>query len=78
MVRPDEISDVIRKKIEDYSIELKEVDYGNIIQVGDNIAVVYGLNDAKAGELLEFPNNIYGLVMNLKRIPSGADRKSVV
>lgn len=66
MLKPEEISTIIRKEIESYKTALEDIKYGTCIQVGDNIAVVYGLNKAKAGELLEFPGNVYGIVFNLE------------
>jgi len=66
MLKPEEISAIIKKEIENYKSALEDIKYGTCIQVGDNIATVYGLNDAKAGELLEFPGNVYGIVFNLE------------
>jgi len=53
-LRPDEISSVIKKQIEGYSAELDVSEAGSVIQVGDGIARVYGLDNAMSGELLEF------------------------
>ena len=66
LIKPAEISSVIRKQIEGYGrkVELSEV--GEVIQVGDGIARVYGLDGAKAGELLEFPHDVVGMVLNLE------------
>lgn len=66
MLRPEEISTIIKKEIESYKSVLEEIKYGTCIQVGDNIATVYGLSRAKAGELLEFPGGVYGIVFNLE------------
>jgi F-type H+-transporting ATPase subunit alpha len=65
-LRPEEISSIIKQQIERYETAVDIVDVGTVIQVGDGIARVYGLEKAMAGELLEFPNNIYGMAMNLE------------
>ena len=65
-IRSDEISEILRQQIDGYNPEVEETSYGTVIQVGDNIATVYGLKDARAGELLRFPNGIYGMIMNLE------------
>ena len=66
-IRPEEITSVIKKQIEGYSsdTELKEVGY--VLQVGDGIARIYGLENAMAGELLELPNGVFGMVLNLEQ-----------
>ena len=53
-IRPDEISSIIRQQIEDYASTVKVTNVGTVLQVGDGIARVYGLNKVMAGELLEF------------------------
>ncbi len=65
-IRPEEISDIIRKQIQDYDrvVEMEEV--GTVLSVGDGIARVYGLSQAMSGELLEFENKVYGLALNLE------------
>lgn len=65
-IRPEEISDIIRKQIQDYDrvVEMEEV--GTVLSVGDGIARVYGLSNAMSGELLEFQNNVFGLALNLE------------
>ncbi|WP_407306245.1 F0F1 ATP synthase subunit alpha [Desulfosporosinus sp. SB140] len=65
-LRPEEISSIIRQQIERYDSAVDIVDVGTVIQVGDGIARVYGLEKAMAGELLEFPGNVYGMAMNLE------------
>jgi F-type H+-transporting ATPase subunit alpha len=65
-IRPEEISDLIRKEIEQYGARLETVGVGTVLQVGDGIARVYGLSDAMAGELIEFPGEVYGLALNLE------------
>src|SRR5438874_11810009 len=66
-IRPEEITAVIKKQLEGYqgSTELKEE--GSVLQVGDGIARVYGLENAMAGELLELPHGVFGMVLNLEK-----------
>ena len=66
-IKPEEITSIIKKEIEKYEKEIQTVDSGTIIQVGDGIARVYGLDDCMEGELLEFPNNVYGMALNLEQ-----------
>lgn len=65
-LRPEEISSIIKQQIERYESALEVVDVGTVIQVGDGIARIYGLENAMAGELLEFPGGIVGMAMNLE------------
>ena len=65
-LRPEEISSVIKKQIEGYESRLDVVDTGTVIQIGDGIARVHGLEQAMQGELLEFPGEVYGMVLNLE------------
>lgn len=65
-LRPEEISSIIKQQIERYETAVDIVDVGTVIQVGDGIARVYGLEKAMAGELLEFPNDVFGMAMNLE------------
>ncbi|MDR3599944.1 MAG: F0F1 ATP synthase subunit alpha [Desulfosporosinus sp.] len=65
-LRPEEISSIIKQQIERYETAVDIVDVGTVIQVGDGIARVYGLEKAMAGELLEFPGNVFGMAMNLE------------
>ncbi len=62
----NEISALIKEQIKNYNREVDSSDVGTVITVGDGIALVYGLSEAMLGELLLFPNDIYGLVMNLE------------
>lgn len=71
-LKPEEISAVIREKIKNYKKELEISDFGTVIQIGDGIARVYGLENCMAGELLEFPNDIYGMALNLEEDNVGA------
>ena len=65
-LRPEEISSIIKKEIENYGQELESVGVGTVLDVGDGIAHVYGLKDAMSGELLEFPNDVFGMALNLE------------
>ena len=65
-INANEISALIKEQIKNYKHEVDSSDVGTVITVGDGIALVYGLSDAMLGELLLFPNDIYGLVMNLE------------
>lgn len=65
-IRPEEISTLIKKQIEQYQSEIQVVDVGTVIYVGDGIARVHGLENAMAGELLEFPNGVVGMALNLE------------
>ncbi|GAB6172779.1 F0F1 ATP synthase subunit alpha [Paradesulfitobacterium aromaticivorans] len=65
-LRPEEISSIIKQQIERYKDTMEVVDVGTVIQVGDGIARIYGLEKAMAGELLEFPGGVYGMAMNLE------------
>ncbi|MEE8483440.1 MAG: F0F1 ATP synthase subunit alpha [Nitrospinota bacterium] len=71
-IRAEEISEIIKKEIEGFKkeVELKEV--GTVIAVGDGIARIYGLENAMSGELLEFPGDITGMVLNLEEDNVGA------
>ena len=65
-IRPEEISSVIKEQIKCYSAKLDVSEVGTVIQVGDGIARVYGLDNAMSGELLEFENGVYGMAQNLE------------
>lgn len=65
-LRPEEISSVIKAQIKKYESKLQVEDTGTVIQVGDGIARVHGLQKCMAGELLEFPNEVFGMVLNLE------------
>ncbi len=68
----EEISSVIREQIAKYSVKLEVSDVGTVIQVADGIARIHGLDKAMQGELLEFPYNVYGMVLNLEEDNVGA------
>ena len=65
-IRAEEISQIIRKQIESYDQKVSVQETGTVLEVGDGIARVYGLEGAMAGELLEFPGDVMGLVLNLE------------
>ena len=65
-LRPEEISSVIKEQIERYSSQLNVSNVGTVIQVADGIARVHGLENAMQGELLQFPGDVYGMVLNLE------------
>ena len=65
-IKVEEISRIIRKQIEDYDKQVEESETGTVLSAGDGIARVHGLSKAMAGELLDFPNNVQGLVLNLE------------
>ncbi|WML36603.1 F0F1 ATP synthase subunit alpha [Clostridium sp. OS1-26] len=66
-IKPEEITSIIKQEIQKYEKKIETVDSGTIIQVGDGIARVYGLSECMAGELLEFPNDVYGMALNLEQ-----------
>ena len=71
-LRPEEISSVIKDQIKRYAADLEVSDVGTVIQVADGIARVHGLENAMQGELLEFPGEVYGMVLNLEEDNVGA------
>ena len=71
-LKPEEISSVIKEQIKRYASDLEVSDVGTVIQVADGIARVHGLNNAMQGELLEFPGEVYGMVLNLEEDNVGA------
>ncbi len=71
-IRPDEISSIIQQQIEQYSQEVKVANVGTVLQVGDGIARIYGLEKVMAGELLEFEDGTVGIALNLEEDNVGA------
>ena len=65
-VRPDEVSAILRKQLSGFEKEVDIYDVGTVLQVGDGIARVYGLSKVMASELVEFPNGVFGMVLNLE------------
>src|SRR5512136_1845926 len=71
-IRAEEISEIIRKQIKGYGKEMEVAETGTIISIGDGIARIHGLDKAMAGELLEFPGGVAGMVLNLEEDNVGA------
>ncbi len=65
-IKPEEVSSVIRRQIEAYSETVDLAEVGEVIQIGDGVARIYGLDHAMAMELIEFPNDVYGMALNLE------------
>ncbi|HBZ40436.1 MAG: F0F1 ATP synthase subunit alpha [Firmicutes bacterium GWF2_51_9] len=79
-LRPEEISALIKNRIKHYEEKIEENDVGVVIKVGDGIALLHGLTDAMSGELLEFENDVFGMVLNLEEdhvgcVLLGSDRE---
>jgi F-type H+-transporting ATPase subunit alpha len=72
MLKAGEISEIIKQQLAGYEAEVDLQEVGRVIEVGDGIARIYGLERAMAGELLQFPNNVVGMVLNLERSQVGA------
>ena len=66
-IRADEISRILREQIEKYSTQMEVRETGTVLSVGDGVARIYGLQKVMAGELVEFPGEIYGMVLNLEQ-----------
>ena len=71
-LKPEQISSVIKEQIKRYAAQLEVADVGTVIQVADGIARIHGLDNAMQGELLEFPGEVYGMVLNLEEDNVGA------
>ncbi|MCA9542433.1 MAG: F0F1 ATP synthase subunit alpha, partial [Myxococcales bacterium] len=65
-IRVEEISRIIRKQIEDYDKQVEVSETGTVLSAGDGIARIYGLEQAMAGELVEFPHEVFGMILNLE------------
>ena len=65
-IRPDEVTQVLESQLAGFKKELTEVGVGTVLQVGDGIARIYGLQDAMSSELVEFPNGVMGMILNLE------------
>jgi F-type H+-transporting ATPase subunit alpha len=72
MIKAEEISDIIKRQLQGYEAEVDLKEAGRVIEVGDGVARIYGLEKALAGELLEFPGGVFGLVLNLEADNVGA------
>ncbi|SNV03264.1 ATP synthase subunit alpha [Megamonas hypermegale] len=71
-MNPEEITAIIKEQIKNYNVDLNVDDVGTVIEIGDGIAHIHGLDKAMAGELLDFGNDIYGMVLNLEQDNVGA------
>src|SRR3990172_11875752 len=70
-VKPNEIASIIKQQIEQFGATVTAVDVGTVIEAGDGIARVHGLSNVMASELVEFPNGVMGLVLNLEEANVG-------
>lgn len=71
-INPEEITSIIKSQIKNYNVDLNVDDIGTVIEIGDGIAHIHGLDKAMAGELLDFGKDIYGMVLNLEQDNVGA------
>jgi len=65
-IRPEEVTAVLQRELASYKKEVEDVGVGTVLQVGDGIARIHGLRDVMAGELVQFPNGVMGMVLNLE------------
>ena len=65
-IKPGEITDILKREIKEYDREIDVAETGTVLSIGDGIARVYGLDNAMAGELVEFPGGTNGMVLNLE------------
>src|SRR5260370_11315745 len=72
MIKAGEISEIIKRQLAGYEAEVDLQEVGRVIEVGDGIARIYGLDRAMSGELLQFPGDVVGMVLNLQRHQVGA------
>lgn len=71
-LNPSEISDIIKSRIENFEAKTEATTEGTIVSLSDGIALIHGLRDVMSGEMIEFPDNTYGLALNLERDSVGA------
>src|SRR3984893_3873033 len=71
-IKADEISKIIREQIGSYAVDVDVAEVGSIISIGDGIARVHGVDNAMAGEMLEFPHGVFGIALNLEEESVGA------
>src|SRR5688500_20300625 len=71
-IRADEISKIIREQLGSHSVDVDVAEVGSVISIGDGIARVHGVERAMAGEMLEFPNGLFGIALNLEEESVGA------
>ncbi|MGL5767748.1 MAG: F0F1 ATP synthase subunit alpha, partial [Sarcina sp.] len=65
-IKPEEITSIIKEEVSKYKKNLETIDSGTIVQIGDGVCTVYGLDNCVEGELLKFPNNVFGMALNLE------------
>lgn len=65
-IKPDEITSILRNQLSGFESEIDIYNVGTVLQVGDGIAIIYGLSNVMASELVEFPNGVYGMILNLE------------
>ena len=65
-INVEQLSSVIKQQLKSYEKKLAVSDVGTVVEAGDGVCMIYGLETAMAGELIEFPNEIFGMVMNLR------------
>ena len=65
-IQPEEISSIIKNKINEFKFDIDITESGKVVQLGDGIARVYGLQDVMAGEMIIFPGNVSGMALNLE------------
>src|SRR6266513_1836169 len=71
-IKDDELSKIIREQIGSYAVDVDVAEVGSIISIGDGIARVHGVDNAMAGEMLEFPHGVFGIALNLEEESVGA------
>src|ERR1044071_4268854 len=71
-IKAEEISKIIRDQIGNYAVDVNVAEVGTVVSVGDGIARIHGVEGAMAGEMLEFPNSLYGIALNLEEESVGA------
>ena len=71
-IQADEVTKILKSRIKDFKPEAELAEVGEVLKVGDGVAVIYGLKKAMAGELLKFPNEVYGIAFNLETDVVGA------
>ena len=71
-IQADEVTKILKSRIEEFKPEAELTQVGEVLKVGDGVAVIYGLKNAMAGELLKFPNEVYGITFNLEADSVGA------
>ena len=71
-LKPAEVTDILKKELKKYRSSLKMENVGTVLSVGDGVARVYGLDQCMMSEILEFPNGVFGMALNLEQDNVGA------